>query len=297
MGGEIGVESEEGRGSTFWIELSLPRGKYNLSSRSEIRNLPKATPSRILLAEDIEVNQELARFLLEADGHEVDIAWNGSEALEAVQRRTYDLVLMDVQMPGMDGISATRAIRALPAPLNRIPIIAMTANVLPQQVREFKQAGMDDHIGKPMKREDLLRKLAEWLPPRNDERRASGNNSPAPREASQARSDFDEESFLEFRNMMGAERVGPWLGRLEEQLQALFSDGSGALDRQQLAKQAHALISQAALLGFAGLAKLCTDLEHACNNGSDLAMPLEQARRAAEEAGATIRRMLADIAR
>jgi signal transduction histidine kinase/DNA-binding response OmpR family regulator len=290
MGGEIGVDSEKGRGSTFWIELSLPRGEYAHLPQREIETLPQAAPSRILLAEDIEVNQELARFLLEAVGHEVDIAWNGSEAVDAVQRKTYDLVLMDVQMPGMDGLSATRAIRALPPPLNGIPIIAMTANVLPQQVRQFKQAGMDDHIGKPMKREDLLRKLAEWLPV--PEERIPAQHIPhISSEPDQTTSEFDEDSFLEFRAMMGADRVAQWLSRLAEHLQALLSDEAAVLDRHLLAKRAHALISQAALLGFSGLAKHCTELEQACNNGDDLQIPLERARRSANEVSATIRQM------
>ncbi len=295
MGGEIGVESEEGRGSTFWIELTLPRGGALLSPQREIRNLPKAAPSRILLAEDIEVNQELARFMLEAEGHEVDIVWNGSEAVDAVQGKTYDLILMDVQMPGMDGLAATRAIRALPPPLNRIPIIAMTANVLPQQVRQFKQSGMDDHIGKPMKREDLLRKLAEWLPV-GEEPASAQDKDLASSEATHVKPDFNEDSFVEFRSMMGAERVAQWLQRLEDNLQALLANESALQDRQQLAKQAHALISQAALLGFTGLAKRCTELEQACNSGDDLTVPFERARRSANEASASIARILAEAA-
>ena len=295
MGGEIGVDSEEGRGSTFWVELTLPRGGALLLPQREIRNLPKAAPSRILLAEDIEVNQDLARYLLETEGHEIDIVWNGSEAVDAVKNKTYDLVLMDVQMPGMDGLAATRAIRALPPPLNRIPIIAMTANVLPQQVRQFKQTGMDDHIGKPMKREDLLRKLAEWLPVR-EEPDAAPNKAPASSEANQATRDFNEASFLEFRTMMGTERVAQWLGRLEEYLQALLSNESPLQDRHELAKQAHALISQAALLGFTKLARHCTELEQACNSGDELVVPYERARHSAKEASATITRVLAETA-
>lgn len=284
MGGKIGVESEENRGSTFWIEIALPHGELRLTPQCQIKNLPKAAPSRILLAEDIEINQELAKFLLEAEGHEVDIAWNGSDAVKAVQNKSYDLILMDVQMPGMDGISAARTIRELPSPLNSTPIIAMTANVLPQQVRQYKQAGMDDHIGKPMKRQDLLRKLAEWLPKHD----TSQSRTPIPSERSQVQSKFNEENFVEFRSMMGAERVDQWLGRLDEQLQVLLTADYSGADRRTLATQAHALISQAALLGFADLALYCTELEQACNHGSDLTVPLEKTRRIAEHARTAI---------
>jgi signal transduction histidine kinase/DNA-binding NarL/FixJ family response regulator len=300
MGGEIGVDSEEGRGSTFWVEVALPRAHHMLPLPRDGKDLPKTAPARILLVEDIEVNQELARMLLEAAGHEVDVAWNGSEAVEAVQRKTYDLVLMDVQMPGMDGITATREIRALPRPWNRIPIIAMTANVLPQQVRQFKQAGMDDHIGKPMKREDLLRKLTEWLPtgdgpggvqdvPAQDEAAPAGTTE-------QTKPLFDEKSFAEFKDMMGAERVGHWLGRLDEQLQVFCAGEPAALDRQQLARAAHALVSQAALLGFPGLAEHCTELEQACNGGGEVATQLERVCRSACQASVTIRRLLSEMA-
>jgi len=295
MGGEIGVESEEGRGSTFWIEVALPRAEYTLPRQNDVQDLPKTVPARILLAEDIDVNQELARMLLEAAGHEVDAVWNGSEAVEAVQRKTYDLVLMDVQMPGMDGITATRKIRSLPPPASRVPIIAMTANVLPQQVRQFKQAGMDDHIGKPMRREDLLRKLAEWLPA-SDEPHVSQDEPAPPPAAGEASSSFDQKAFADFRDMMGAERVGQWLRRLDEQLQASFADEAIVLDRQQLARKAHALISQAALLGFSGLAEHCTQLEQACGGEGDLTVALENVRRSASQASATIARLLAESA-
>lgn len=294
MGGEIGVESEEGRGSTFWIELALPRVDHTLPLPQDTKNLPKAAPARILLAEDIEVNQELARLLLEAAGHEVDVVWNGSEAVEAVQKKSYDLVLMDIQMPGMDGITATCQIRTLPPPLNGIPIIAMTANVLPQQVRQFKEAGMDDHIGKPMKQEDLLRKLAEWLPVLEEPAAPPKETAPCS-EALETVASFNEKNFADFKDMMGAERASHWLGRLDEQLQS-FLDETAILDRSQLARKAHALISQAALLGFSGLAEHCTMLEQACNSESDLTTPIENARCSAGEARATIERLRVDTA-
>ena len=95
---------------------------------------------------------------------------------------------------------------------------------------------------------------------------------------------------------MGTERVAQWLGRLEEYLQALLSNESPLQNRHELAKQAHALISQAALLGFTSLAKRCTELEQACNSGDDLTVPFESARHSAKEASATITRVLAETA-
>ncbi len=104
---------------------------------------------------------------------------DGVAAVAAVQQRSYDLVLMDVQMPVMDGIAATRRIRALGGAAGRLPILAMTANVLPQQVAELRAAGLDDHIGKPFRVDALLAAIDRWAGPARS-RRAAGARSTAP---------------------------------------------------------------------------------------------------------------------
>ena len=165
MGGEIGMFSDVGRGSTFWFTLRLTEAQAITSS--ELSNLPgrlSATAGHLLLVEDIDVNQLLARTLLEADGHTVDVVASGEAAIVAVQTNRYDAVLMDIQMPGMGGVAATQAIRAFPRCID-LPIIAMTANVLSEQVEHFRDAGMDDHVGKPIHRAELRRTLARWLNP------------------------------------------------------------------------------------------------------------------------------------
>ena len=154
MGGEIGVQSRQGEGATFWFTVTLAMGAPD----SLVPVIPAPTASAqapsgisILLVEDVEVNQDLARAVLQRMGHIVDVASDGEEAVEKVRIGAYDLVLMDVQMPVMDGVTATKVIRASGHRNAAIPIVAMTANVLPQQVAALREAGMDDHIGKPFK--------------------------------------------------------------------------------------------------------------------------------------------------
>jgi CheY-like chemotaxis protein/HPt (histidine-containing phosphotransfer) domain-containing protein len=197
---------------------------------------------------------------------------NGEEAIAAVKAKPYDLVLMDIQMPGMDGITATRWIRALPPPEGKTLIIAMTANVLPDQVRSFRAAGMDDHIGKPLRREDLLRKLNEWLAPMDTPCHDSAADRPG-------ESGFDEKAYQDLIDTIGVDRVSQWLVRLDEQLQSTLASGEFAAEsRQQIASTAHAMVSQAALLGFSDLAALCSRLEQACHEGEDLGSLLGQTR-------------------
>jgi len=291
MGGEIGVESEEGRGSTFWIEVPLPQ-VGELAIPPVEPGLDRGSLSaQILLAEDIEINQELAKSLLVAAGHKVDVVCDGNEAVAAVQRKRYDLVLMDVQMPGADGITATKRIRALPYPASQVVIIAMTANVLPQQVRSFMEAGMNDYVGKPISRSELFGKLNAWLSARRDTEVLRGEHN------SDLLSCLDQKEFEDFRDMMGADQVKQWLLRLDSLLVDGFDgDHIQAADRDRMARNAHAVVSQAALLGFSGLAELCASLERAHVSGEDLAPHLEEVRKAARNVRFAISKMNAQAA-
>jgi PAS domain S-box-containing protein len=170
MGGTIGVQSREGRGSTFWLELELPLATGALAPDAEHATAELDRPLRLLLVEDVAVNRELVRVILESFDIEIDTATNGAEAIDAVGRATYDLVLMDVQMPVMDGLTAAAHIRALPDPaMRRLPIVAMTANVLPEQVQRCLDAGMNGHLGKPINPSALLEAIAASTAPGAEE--------------------------------------------------------------------------------------------------------------------------------
>ncbi|MGX7707426.1 PAS-domain containing protein [Methylobacterium sp. Gmos1] len=162
MGGEIGVESRPGAGSTFRFAVPLAPAAQEDPARERSLPAPLARPAKVLLVEDSPINQDIARAILERRGHHVSVAGDGAEAISALQVDRYDVVLMDVQMPGMDGLTATRHIRGLGPPASRLPIVALTANVLPQQVAQFRAAGMDDHVGKPFRPDELLATVERW---------------------------------------------------------------------------------------------------------------------------------------
>jgi PAS domain S-box-containing protein len=166
MGGQIGVESRSDEGSTFWFTLTLAAGSA-VSAPKPVHagRIPRSPAIRVLLVEDIDVNREIARLMLERLGYQVDAVNDGAEAVSTVEINDYDIVLMDIQMPVMDGITATKAIRGFSEPRGCIPIIAMTANVLPKQVESFMAAGMNGHIGKPFRRNDLVVAIERCLYP------------------------------------------------------------------------------------------------------------------------------------
>ena len=163
MGGEVGVSSEPGRGSTFWLSVRLPQGSQPALPQPEKPNALERFEGRVLLCDDEPVNQLVAQLHLEALGASVDVVDRGDAAVAASQRTRYDLVLLDMQMPDMDGIEACHRIRAGQGEHAAPPIVIWTASMLALDPQHFKEAGADDVLAKPFEPDTLKQLLSKFL--------------------------------------------------------------------------------------------------------------------------------------
>jgi response regulator RpfG family c-di-GMP phosphodiesterase/signal transduction histidine kinase len=164
MGGEVGVESQPGHGSTFWFRVRLPKSGLLAEAAPAVEAAALPGHGRVLVVEDNEINQEIAVELLKDAGYDVDVAENGAVAVRMVGERSYGLVLMDVQMPVMDGLAATAEIRRMPG-LAGLPILALTAGALKSDRERCLAAGMNGHIAKPIDPQVLRAEVARWVNP------------------------------------------------------------------------------------------------------------------------------------
>jgi signal transduction histidine kinase/DNA-binding response OmpR family regulator len=218
----------------------------------------------ILLVEDNRVNQDVARTILVRAGHRVDIAANGRQAVEAVRRNAYDVVLMDVQMPEMDGIEAVHRIRSLPPPLCAVPVIAMTANAMDGARDSYLAAGMDDYVSKPVQPRVLLEMLARLAvaAPAEDKMLGAPPPKPAPLLLDESNLDDLLESVETGKTI---EFVGIFLDDAAERLRQIET-AVAAGDFAAARPGAHALISMAGTFGAARMSALARRLETACKS-------------------------------
>ncbi len=273
MGGTISVESVEGKGTSFTVDIPMAIGKEVLCvSPSEPASPPSTSGGRprLLLVEDVPTNVEVAKGILGKMGFECDVAFNGQEALESLRLRDYDLVLMDVQMPVMDGIEATRAIRASEPSHRRIPIVAMTAHSMAGDRERFFLAGIDDHLAKPVTLESLAIVLGRWFP---------SLSLPEPivsTEVEDTLSPWDSQGF--FRRLMGdVDQAMEIMGRFMEDLPRKI----GSMERahsegrfDDLRSMAHGLKGAASSVGAEPLRQVAYSLEK--GDVSDLGSLLEE---------------------
>jgi len=162
MGGGIGFSSEPGKGSTFWVEISAPAASPPLAALTADEDAWLAGV-KVLVVEDNPINRLVATRMLGQLGAEVFTAENGAEGVAAMERASFDLVFMDIQMPVMDGVEATRAIRAMGGAAGETPIVATTANAMAHQIEAYRAAGMNGSVAKPLSPAALLAELARLV--------------------------------------------------------------------------------------------------------------------------------------
>ncbi|TGD99404.1 ATP-binding protein [Methylobacterium nonmethylotrophicum] len=272
MDGKIGVASTPGRGSTFFFSIPLPEAIEAAEAvpvRAEMAP-PLTRTVRILLAEDDPINQEIALGLLDGWGYTIEVANDGAEAVEAVRTRHYDLVLMDIQMPRMDGITAMRTIRDLDEPCRDVPILAVTANVLPQQVAQFRQAGATGHIGKPFKQQELVAAIERLISLKDPD---PGGDETGPPDQNAL---LDAQAYHDALEQFGTQTMHRLLADLAEEMQSRFTARTSASGREALARDAHGMCSVAGTLGFRAFSAACRDLERACRSHGDVDLRLRR---------------------
>ncbi|GAB6040291.1 ATP-binding protein [Endothiovibrio diazotrophicus] len=260
MGGRLGVDSTPGEGSIFWAELAFPAADKAPPSRPDVPLPATVGPllGRVLLAEDNAVNLQVAQGLLARLGLTADVARNGREAVERSAERPYDLILMDIQMPEMDGFTATGAIRRREATRGepRTPIVAMTAHALRGDREQCFAAGMDDYLVKPVRWEAFAATLAHWLP---------ATDTPTASTAAHERA-IDATVFEELRANLAAIPGGfdEVLEEFRRSSRELLADGATAItggNPEALRIAAHSLKSAAATVGARTLAASARTLE------------------------------------
>ena len=313
MGGYLGHADNPAGGNVFWLELPLDAGtadeaQNGMPAPSSVDLLKTAhtdtaaqtaaasLAARVLVVDDMVTNRDIARAFLRVAGYQVDCVENGEKAIAAVAAKDYDVVLMDVHLPGMDGMEASRRIRALTGARGQVPIIALTARVLAQQVEECRKAGMDSYLGKPFAPARLLEAVAFAVNAHEDNsivttthgasyglarKRAAQQPTPSeccdPIVSNEAPPGLDRKKLTNLLDLLGCKHLASLLGMFQQQIgSGLLKEPCDEDDRAALERQMHKLFSTAGTLGFVALSSSCRRLEQRLGSGTSISSAFEE---------------------
>jgi PAS domain S-box-containing protein len=277
MGGDAGVISTPHQGSTFWFTVTMKsstQDDLHTEQPEAGHGIGLRTGARILLVEDNEINQEVAREILEDFGLQVEIASHGKEAVKMVSRQSYDLILMDMQMPVMDGLEATRQIRLLKSGVN-VPIIAMTANAFDENRKRCQDVGMNDFVAKPVEPSCLKATLSHFIPDSNPG--TEGRTFITASAITEPTSEVHKAQLIDLQIGLSyfvgrRERYKKMLGKFSESQAETATHIAACLregDTETAERLAHSLKGNAATLGIEAVHQLAFSIESGIRAGSN----------------------------
>jgi CheY-like chemotaxis protein/HPt (histidine-containing phosphotransfer) domain-containing protein len=267
MNGEIGVESTLGAGSTFWVRLPVTAAEPVLAEAALAASVASPLrPLQVLVVEDNEINRTVVRDMLEQGSHHVTEANDGRAGVTAAQTRRFDLILMDISMPVMDGRAASRAIRQGTGPSSHTPIIALTANAMLEERENFLIDGMDGILTKPLSKAAL----ADTLHAHTGAAQATVSVA-APATAKSPVQVIDQSHNAETRQVLGDEGYARLSARFVQEVDQfiVWLDSPDAQDLTVLAAECHKFAGSAAVFGAAALQTQLKDIETTAKRGED----------------------------
>ena len=258
MGGTLTLDSQAGVGTT--VRLTVPLVAASAPSEAAGSAPVAMRTGRILLVDDLPMNVEIIGAMLAAQGHQVTTVTRGMDAIDTAIAGEFDAILLDINLPDIDGYEVAREIRKLEPSGRRTPILALTANALPEHVRQALDAGMDGHVAKPANESVLARQLAAVLSPSS----TAAGDQPGVRTPL-----IDTATANALRQLVGKERFDALRDGFWEQWGKFRADLSGGgLDAESLAAKAHDMVSHAGNVGYLGLAEACRELSHLAKAGT-----------------------------